>query len=73
LDRAKGQLRGGTLLAMEEPFAAMNRLGRAELVMGELPSLEQVAARIDAVTAEAVLALAADLASRPRSRVVLAP
>jgi predicted Zn-dependent peptidase len=73
LARAKGQLRGSTLLAMEEPFSLMNRLGRAALVTGELPSIEQTVARIEAVQAEEVKALAADLAARPRSRLILAP
>jgi predicted Zn-dependent peptidase len=73
LARAKGQLRGSTLLGLEEPYSAMNRLGRAEILMGELPSVEQVVARIDAVTAEQVRTLAADLAARPRSRVVVGP
>jgi predicted Zn-dependent peptidase len=73
LARAKSQLQGATLLAMEEPFAAMNRLARAEILMGELPSLEEVAARVEAVTLEDVRSLAADLAARPRSRVMVGP
>jgi predicted Zn-dependent peptidase len=73
LERAKGQLKGVTLLALEDPYAVMNRLGRAELLMGELPSVEEIAARVDAVTADQVRELAAELASRPRSRVVVGP
>ncbi|MDR2454408.1 MAG: insulinase family protein [Bifidobacteriaceae bacterium] len=73
LARAKGQLRGATLLGLEEPYAAMNRLGWAEIMMGELPSIDEVAARIEAVTAAQVQSLAAELAARPRCRVVVGP
>ncbi|MDR2453808.1 MAG: insulinase family protein [Bifidobacteriaceae bacterium] len=73
LARAKGQLRGATLLGLEEPYSTMNRLGRAEVTMGELPSIDEVSARIEAVTADQVQELAAELAGRPRSRVVVGP
>jgi predicted Zn-dependent peptidase len=73
LERAKGQLRGSTLLSLEDPYSTMNRLGRAEILMGELPSASEVVARIEAVTAAEVQSLAADLAARPRSRVVVGP
>ena len=35
--RGKGSVRGSRMLALEDPFARMNRLGHAELVVGELP------------------------------------
>jgi predicted Zn-dependent peptidase len=73
LERVKGQLTGGTLLSLEEPYSLMNRLGRAATLMGELPPVEEVIARIQAVTPDQVRTLAADLASRPRSRVVVGP
>ncbi|MDR2380168.1 MAG: insulinase family protein [Bifidobacteriaceae bacterium] len=73
LARAQGQLRGSTLLSLEDPYSAMNRLGRAELLMGELPTVDQMVARINAVTREDVQELAADLAGRARSRVVVGP
>jgi predicted Zn-dependent peptidase len=73
LERVKGQITGATLLALEEPYAPMNRLGRAATLMGELPPISEIIARVEAVTADQVRDLAADLASRPRSRVVLGP
>jgi predicted Zn-dependent peptidase len=69
LARAKGQLAGGLVLGMEDTSSRMSRLGRAEIVTGELPSISDMLARIEAVTAEQVNALAADLAARPRSQV----
>ncbi|MDR0366373.1 MAG: insulinase family protein, partial [Bifidobacteriaceae bacterium] len=71
--RVKGQIRGSALLANEEAFAHMNRLGRGEILMGELPSIHEVLGRVDAVTAADVRELGADLAARARSRVVVGP
>jgi predicted Zn-dependent peptidase len=73
LTRAKGQLAGGTVLGLEDPLSRMNRLGRAEILMGELPSVDELLARIEAVTADDVQLLAAELAARPRSIVTLGP
>ena len=73
LERAKGQISGGTVLALEDSAARMNRLGLAELVTGRWLSVDQVLAKIDAVTAEDVRVLAAELAARPRSQVQVMP
>src|SRR5699024_2266358 len=35
LRKAKGQLSGGTVLALEDPGSRMSRLGRAEMITGE--------------------------------------
>jgi predicted Zn-dependent peptidase len=51
----------------------MNRLGRAELVTGELLSLQESLERIKSVTREEVQKLAAELAARPRSVVRVGP
>ena len=56
-----------------DDLLAFSRLGRAELVYGHFLGLEAALASIRAVTAEDVRALAADLASRPRSLVVVGP
>ncbi|MBE1874671.1 M16 family metallopeptidase [Myceligenerans pegani] len=73
LIRSVGQLRGSLVLGLEDSGSRMSRLGRAELVYGELFSLEENLARIRAVTREDVRALARDLASRPRSVVRVGP
>jgi predicted Zn-dependent peptidase len=73
LARAKGQIAGGLVLGMEEPSSRMSRLGRAEIVTGELPTVEEMLARVAGVTADQVAALAEDLASRPRQEVRLGP
>ena len=73
LERAVGQLSGGLVLGMEDTGARMSRLGRAELVHGELASVSEQLELIRSVTADEVTGLAADLAGRPRSRVVVGP
>lgn len=73
LRRAVGQLRGGLVLGMEDSGSRMSRLGKAELVYGELLSVDEVLARIQAVTARDVQDLAAELAGRPRSLAVVGP
>jgi len=73
LARATGQLSGGMVLGMEDTGARMSRLGKAEMVHGELASISEQLERIRAVTAEEVRALAESLASRPRSRVLVGP
>lgn len=73
LTRSIGQLSGGMVLGLEDSGSRMNRLGRAELVTGELYSVEESLDRIRAVTREEVQALAVELASGPRSQVRVGP
>ena len=73
LERTIGQLSGSLVLGLEDSGSRMNRLGRAELVTGELLSVDESLARIREVTAEQVQVLAQDLAARPRSVVRVGP
>ena len=61
LERAKENVKGRTVLSTESTLARMNRLGGAVLADTPVLTLDQVLARIDAVTAEEVEALAAEL------------
>jgi len=73
LSRGVGQLRGNLVLGLEDNGSRMSRLGRAEIVHGELTSLDELVARISQVTADQVRDLAAELAAAPRSLVVVGP
>ena len=73
LARAIGQLCGNLVLGLEDTGSRMSRLGRAEIVHGEITTLEETLERIRAVTAGQVQELAAELAARPRSLVVVGP
>lgn len=66
LERAQGQIAGTTVLRLEDSYSRMSRLGKAELVQGELWSIGESLDRVRAVTADDVVAMAADLASRDR-------
>jgi predicted Zn-dependent peptidase len=73
LERSKGQLRGGLVLGLEESSSRMSRLGKAELVYDELLTIDEVLARVGAVTADEVQALAAELFVRPELLAVVGP
>jgi predicted Zn-dependent peptidase len=61
LARAKENLKGRVVLALESTGARMNRLGSEILAGAPLLSLDEVVERIDAVTLEDVAALAHEL------------
>jgi predicted Zn-dependent peptidase len=60
-ERAKENVKGRTVLAMESTLARMNRLGSSVLMGVPLLTLDEVVAAIDAVTIDDVTALAHDL------------
>lgn len=70
---AKGSLRGGLVLGLEDSGSRMNRIGRSELHFGEHRTIEQTLAHIDAVTLEEVNTVARKLLSRPYGGAVLGP
>jgi predicted Zn-dependent peptidase len=61
LDRARENVKGRTVLAMESSSARMNRLGSSVLMDVPLLTLDEVLARLDAVTLDDVAALSGDL------------
>jgi predicted Zn-dependent peptidase len=70
---AKGSLRGGLVLGLEDSGSRMNRIGRSELNYGEHRSIAQTLGKIDGVTLEEVNAAARQLLSRPYGAAVLGP
>ena len=54
LEAAKGHLTGSLAMSLETSASRMRRLGRSEQVEGEVPPLDEVIARIEAVTADDV-------------------
>jgi predicted Zn-dependent peptidase len=51
LDAAKGHLVGSLAMSLETSASRMRRLGRSELVEGEIPTLDELIARIEGVSA----------------------
>ena len=70
---AKGSMRGGLVLGLEDSGSRMHRIGRAELNYGNHKTISDTLASIDAVTLEEVNAVARDLLTRPFGAAVLGP
>ena len=51
LRRAKGSVRGATALSLEDSGSRMSRIGRGQLLMGEITPVEELLARTEAVEA----------------------
>jgi predicted Zn-dependent peptidase len=66
LRRAKGSIRGGLALAMEDANSRMVRLGRDEMVGAPHLSVDERIARVEAVTLDDVQAVAAEVLTGPR-------
>jgi predicted Zn-dependent peptidase len=74
LARGKGQMRGALVLGLEDTGSRMTRLGKSELVYGELMSVDEILRRIDAVTLDDVRAVARDVvAAGTSSLAVIGP
>lgn len=70
---AKGSLRGGLVLGLEDSGSRMNRIGRNELNYGGHRSIARSLADLDAVTVEEVNVLARRLLRQPCGAAVLGP
>jgi predicted Zn-dependent peptidase len=73
LSRGKGQLAGALVLGLEDTGSRMSRLGKAELVYGELLTVDELLARIDGVTLEQVRDVAATVLSAKQTLAVIGP
>jgi len=70
---AKGHLRAETLLSLEDSGARMSRIGSSLLLHGRVLEVDEVLARVEAVTAAEVAAAAAALAGETRTLSVVGP
>ncbi|MEU8103468.1 pitrilysin family protein [Nonomuraea muscovyensis] len=73
ITRGKGQMRGGLVLGLEDTGSRMSRIGKNELVYDELLSVDDVLARIEAVTPGEIAEVAADVLNRPLTLAVIGP
>jgi predicted Zn-dependent peptidase len=71
--RGKGMLKGALVLGLEDTGSRMSRLGKGELLHRELLSVDQLLARIDAVTHDDVARVAAELLTGQPSLAVIGP
>jgi predicted Zn-dependent peptidase len=70
---AKGHLRAETLLSLEDSGARMSRIGSSLLLHGQVLEVDEVLAKVEAVTVEDVAAVAAELATQTRTLSVVGP
>lgn len=73
IDRARGTLKGGMVLALEDTGSRMTRLGKLVCTDSELTTVDDAIAKIDEVTVEDVRAVARDILGGPRSLAVVGP
>lgn len=73
LQRAKGQVKGGTVLGQEDTGARMSRIAKAELYDEELVSVPDVLASVDQVDAAGVNSLAQEFLASPLAISVIGP
>ncbi|MGV9369546.1 M16 family metallopeptidase [Micromonospora tulbaghiae] len=73
LARGKGMSKGSFVLGLEDTGSRMSRLAKGELLYGNLMPVDDLLARVDAVTLADVNALAAELLGRPMSLAVVGP
>ncbi len=71
--RGKGQTRGGLVLGLEDSGSRMSSIGKGELAYGEALQVDELLARVDAVTPDAVREVAADVLGRPQCLAVVGP
>ena len=73
LARGKGMSKGSFVLGLEDTGSRMSRLAKGELLYGNLMPVDDLLARVDAVTLADVNTLAAELLGRPMSLAVVGP
>lgn len=71
--RGRGQVTGQMVLGQEDTGARMSRIGKSELLYGEIPAVDDVLSRIDAVTLDDVQSVARDLLTHTPTLAVIGP
>jgi predicted Zn-dependent peptidase len=72
-ERAKGHMKGSLVLSLEDPGGRMSRLGKSEIGHGESLTVNQLLARIEAVTPDDATRAAERVLSQPMTVSVLGP
>jgi len=73
VQRGKGQMSGGIVLSLEDSASRMTRIGKSELVYGEVLAVDDLLQRVESVTRDDVVDMAAYLLQQPRCRTVVGP
>ena len=70
---SKGAVTGGLILGQEDTGSRMSRIGKSELVYGEITSFDEILSKVKAVTPEQVRQLANELFSAPATLALVGP
>ena len=73
IKRAKGAVTGSMVLGQEDTGSRMTRIGKSELVYGEIMSFDEILREVNAVTPEQVHQLARDLFSQAATLALVGP
>ncbi len=71
--RAKSSVRGGTALGLEDSGSRMSRIGRTQLLVGEVPPIEWLLQQTDAVTMADVNRVIERILDRPATLALVGP
>jgi predicted Zn-dependent peptidase len=71
--RGKGMVKGSFVLGLEDTGSRMSRLAKSEMLYGDMPSVDDMLAEVDAVTVDDVNTLAGALLSAPMTLAVVGP
>jgi predicted Zn-dependent peptidase len=66
-------LKGSTVLNLEDTGSRMSRIGKGELLYGDVLEVDELLARIDAVSVDDIRSVASDLLGQPMSLGVIGP
>ncbi len=73
LRRGKGQVCGSLVLGMEDTGSRMSRIGKSELVYGEMMGVDEILEQVRSVTLDDVRSVAAEVLSGAPSLAVIGP
>jgi predicted Zn-dependent peptidase len=73
IDRAKGAVRGSLVLSQEDTGSRMSRIGKSEIVYGEIMSFDDILKSIARVTPEEVRAVASEFLIKSPTLAVVGP
>ncbi|GLY94724.1 pitrilysin family protein [Actinoplanes sp. NBRC 103695] len=71
--RGKGMVKGAYVLGLEDTGSRMSRIAKSELLYDDLMSVDELLARVDAVTLDDVNSVAAEVLAQPMSLAVVGP
>jgi predicted Zn-dependent peptidase len=73
ITRAKGAVRGALVLSQEDSASRMNRIGKSELVYGEIMNFDEILKRVAAVTPDEIREIASELLSVSPTLAIVGP